>query len=613
MATTAQGMFYNLLDDAAKGGSDYVDNLAKVETEFQSGNRNLAEYILGTGYYGLANPIENAVSYVIPDSIEQKIAEGAQYAMDETGLSSALQKLPPDLLRAAGEILGIGGMLVPFRAVARHLNTDLVPERRAREASSADVIVDNFYDPTNVNFPGSQAGANALVNTNKTLNFISKNAEILQASGIDVTSLLAKVTAKIPDNLEDATNFYNKGAGLAVWASKGIGRGVQNMFNPKARARYKEFGVTPVAMEALKAFNETNKKIQDLESQGKSTGNLKKQLADEIEVATAQLQQMANIQVQAGAKPTGRNVPMEFATRASPPAAPMYKGIDELGKDWYENSGASFANQSPITKQESFFIQNHIERVWRNDGLTMPNAKVNVKAPRGKYSGDHFSSIAVNPNTTIVEKLFRGKPEGFADVNSLKAAMSKNKKLNLVGQDDTGVWMQYSSAGRAKVEGGMNFLIKVKPNGDLLAVASDLHDFGNKLPVINKLLEQALPNQVLGVTPPMQTNVRTISTLRSKANKEAKTQTKNLAEQEKITNEILDQSFGKTKTLPQPPKSPALDAKVMGMRTDRDVAASYLAQLETLDPTLAGQLRESILGAGAKAAFSQGAIQGEAE
>lgn len=92
-----------------------------------------------------------------------------------------------------------------------------------------------------------------------------------------------------------------------------------------------------------------------------------------------------------------------------------------------------------------------------------------------------------------------------------------------------------SKAGEAKVEGGVNMLIKVGIDGNLTGVMSDLHDFMEKIPtgkIANKVglnrrlaraglpqipdvpnvpMQMALPNNVVAVSPPMQSNVVSIT------------------------------------------------------------------------------------------------------
>ena len=103
-----------------RGLEDYVSGLNKVQQEFDTGDRNVLEYILGTGYAGVAKPIEEAVSYLIPDPIEEGIAKGVGAVAEATGLDQAMayaQENYPDASRAFGEATGIAGMLAPTSAL----------------------------------------------------------------------------------------------------------------------------------------------------------------------------------------------------------------------------------------------------------------------------------------------------------------------------------------------------------------------------------------------------------------------------------------------------------------------------------------------------------------
>ena len=56
-----------------RGAQQQTEDLAKVMQEYASGNRNVAETGLGYLSKGLAKPIEEGVSYFIPDVIEESL------------------------------------------------------------------------------------------------------------------------------------------------------------------------------------------------------------------------------------------------------------------------------------------------------------------------------------------------------------------------------------------------------------------------------------------------------------------------------------------------------------------------------------------------------------
>ena len=54
------------------------------------------------------------------------------------------------------------------------------------------------------------------------------------------------------------------------------------------------------------------------------------------------------------------------------------------------------------------------------------------------------------------------------------------------------------------LKGGINgLLMKVMPNGRAVAFMSDKHDFLEKLPVVGKILEKALPRELMAISGPM--------------------------------------------------------------------------------------------------------------
>lgn len=92
----------------------YRKNLAKVQSEFDTGNRGLFEYLLGTAAYGLGKPAADLIGVPIgfaidqiPDSAKQSMVKMAQ----EAGLPEAAQYVgekideyvPERLQRGVGE------------------------------------------------------------------------------------------------------------------------------------------------------------------------------------------------------------------------------------------------------------------------------------------------------------------------------------------------------------------------------------------------------------------------------------------------------------------------------------------------------------------------------
>lgn len=493
----------------AEGGfvDRYVSDLAKVEKEFQSGERNIPEYVLGTGYYGVAKPVEEAFSALVPDAIEEAISSGIKSFMDYTGATEQLDKLTPRAKRNLSEITGLVGLATPAKAARRQIVNDAGTSRAGREASSADVVIDNYYTSD-----------------------VAKQKQML-GSG--------KVKEVFGD---EAASNYNKAVGALNWASKAGKRVVNNMFNPYSRALYEEYGISPVFKDTYNVIKKQQQKLDELKRGGASEAEILRQqreITKALEVAQAQMQQMANIRQQARSVATVEDVPMRFALAAADPNVPqIYFKPTEVGKNWYEQTAATAPTaRRNVNAQEAKTVQDHIEKAWKNSGLDMDRVRVIVKTPSAPMTGNHFASLSTTAQVNAIERVFRpeggtgfvdfktdkdGKLRAAPNVKKLETALRKSnselkdeKKFKIEKTDENGVWISFSHAGRGKVEGGINLFIKVEPNGSLTGYASDLHDFLDKAPVVGAALNQALPTQVLAVTPPMQTNVFSISTLRT--------------------------------------------------------------------------------------------------
>ena len=532
-----QGMFGGI----RKGASETLKDVAQVNTEFKAGERTPFDYAVGTGYAALGKPLEKAMSAVTPAFIEEKSAEIAHFLSNKTGLTEYLKTLDPSSKRRFTEALGLFGAVSPIKGIGRVATPNLDKASAGRDLSSANVIINNYYDPRQKSYGGE---GNWLDNT---LNKV----------------LPDKDTTKKGQN--KTQNMIRKGLGMAGWGLNGARRVVSNLFNPMSRAMYNEYGLSSVFTETARALKKQMNKLDRMEKtstapDGPTKTELQNQrslVASMIETAHSQVQQTANIRQQVGgAVATNTDVPIEFALRAADPNVPqLYFKKADYGDNWYESSGAtSVLDADGISPAQAKFAQDHFEQAWKSSGLDMGKARVIVKAPSSRATGDHFASLSSTVQLNAIERAFRptGQSQGFyrlvtddtgkmnilPDINSLEKALEKarvrtettkggkeitrgdaglkaqEKNFSIVGKDKEGVWIQFSHPSRAKVEGGMNLLVHVKPNGDLTGMASDLHDFFNELPVVGVGLKQLMPNQVLAVTPPMKTNIFSISPAR---------------------------------------------------------------------------------------------------
>lgn len=460
--------------------SNYVQDLQKVEQEFQEGDRNVGEYILGTGYYGVARPIESVIDAVVPNL---GVGEFVGEQLSRTGLPQYIEEnTSPDTRRALSEGLGLFGVTPVGRMVGGR-----APETRGMYATGGRVYKTGHYNPTEVP--------------------------------------LNKVEEAALKNVADETkNRYKALKGNVSFTLDGLQSVADLFFNPKSRAMFTEYGLNPVYSKVYKDYR-----------QAVNSGDTNK-AREQLQILHNQAQAMENIKRQAGQKPKKFSATEDFVLAASDPNAPAtYNALRDHGPSWYHEIASPAATFFNFRKADSDFIQEHIQRRWGRAFEKPESTEVLVKTPRSDITGNHFVDVlGRNPSITQVSNLFlkkNGKKpsfEPFDSVEDLKEALEKTagKKVKQAGKeknafrvlksDDTGVWIETTGVGRAKVEGGVNMLIKVEPNGKLTGVMSDLHNFLEEarikgVKVRNRPMEAILPNQVMAVSPPMQTNVISVS------------------------------------------------------------------------------------------------------
>lgn len=525
--------------------SQYIGDLAKVQSEFDTGDRNLGEYILGTAAYGLGKPAADLVGVPIGyalDQIPTSIKQGALSLAQQAGLPEAAQYIgqqvdryvPERVQRGVGEATMFAEAFPMFRATG--ILRD--PAAAGMFASSAEVYKKGNYRPEDVSLSYPEEAVGAVLG--------DPIKAISNRTGLG--SKIESVTGVTPEQLlNNVGNIYKKGRGTLEWGAKGLGRVANLMFNPNARALYTERGISPV-------FNTYYRMYQQAEAAGDKTA-----ANQALELAQTQVQQMANIKKQAGGKTRGEDATKDFINAATDPDSPgAFFNAAKAGPGWYHQSASqSKSVYRGIDKADSDIIENHVMRVW---GADPSKTEIIVKTPRSDYTGNHFNDVlGRNTNVSRVAELFADKDGNFVPFESGQALADQIEELNKKTQtyqrargdkkvgdpkrdpktgkkegklfsvmrvEDDGVWLQMSKAGTAKVEGGVNMLIKVDTNGNLTGVMSDLHDFYEKLPtgklasklgikgvpdVPNVPMRMALPKNVIAVSPPMQTNVVSIT------------------------------------------------------------------------------------------------------
>jgi hypothetical protein len=323
--------------------------------------------------------------------------------------------------------------------------------------------------------------------------------------------------------------------GLFNWGARSAVDGLEYVLNPQARAAYKEMGITPGSQR-----------------------HVARALADDaIHKAAAQVQYTSHIGQQAGRRGA---------------VAPEVKRIMEKSgvTDYFAYTPGSYASaikqgqlyptsggrKSSMGADDLKIIEDHFGSVWKAPnpkGADVPFKDAEgtillIKAPGlGTQTGDHYNDIIKAGG--YVGDLYRSfqkhknKPSVEQLWTDLKKASDANKKYNaakkkheprkwtlseksstLENAQENGIWLTNSKKGRAYTEGGINYLVKVKPNGNIFAVMSDEHNFLENIAAKGDALvrkvtrreqganlisqfEKVLPHRLVAVTPPMQANI----------------------------------------------------------------------------------------------------------
>jgi len=304
---------------------------------------------------------------------------------------------------------------------------------------------------------------------------------------------------QVADAREKVGSFVN-------WMGNSAVRGVDQVLNPSSRALYRETAINRTSQEAAK---------EALEKGG----------SRDIGKAVAQIQ-ASDILIpdQAGRRgpvsPDVKNIEeRSYLTEAVPIQQGSYtrliKKNDLKGK--YE-SGRNVG----VADKDLKLIDEHVRTVWRDaDGTSIgnsPGSHIRIKnAGAGdQVTGAHHADFATKSTVlTSLRPLFKsGKnatvPQLHAFIKNLDNSKIRlhPKSKTLEDAQENGLWITGSFVGNAVTEGGVNYIAKVNPNGRVMAVISDEHNFLEKTPVVGTVVSGGLPNRSLSVTPPMHFDIK---------------------------------------------------------------------------------------------------------
>jgi hypothetical protein len=401
---------------------------------------------------------------------------------------------PENLTKEKAESLSAAAraFLDPYNATglglfARGVNkaTDISGELslKGNALSSADNYIDNFYGPSGEATPGAMA------------RFMKDNQEVLKH--------IPKIGPKIAnlENYQDSANMLERAGSFANWMEGGVENAIRQTLDPSARAMYREQGVNKQAQRMLDRKMElgTDRATHTANAQMQASGTL---IPDQAGRVGNKAQAQQNLE-----KSNYLTDPMSITEGT-------YKTLIKEN-----NLGGRYASGRAVSVSDKDLdiIDRHVQGVWKDASDTpvgaSPGSHMRIKnsgAGQG-ITGSHFMDFRMKSGVPSALKkiISEGGVTGKQLWEGLKS-QQKGKKWSLSSNSDTwekaqenGIWLTGSFGGTAVTEGGVNFLAKVSPNGKIMAVVSDEHNFLEKMPVFGRAVSDSLPKRSISVTAPM--------------------------------------------------------------------------------------------------------------
>ena len=575
-STTGYGLFGIDKDvyDAAMGVyRSAIQPQQKVIEEYQKGERDATELARGMTAKGI-NAVEDLIFNTVTLPFNNRFTQMGYQALPELGMTEAAGKAAEDVgmltkeflddakllgpiqnflrenpsyLRDLDERATVAGAINPVRSLITLISRKTGLDDAALRGyflGEGEVIVPNFYGPrTDKYTPIEEEFIQKL--------FKDEAWDDNKSFDDNWNNLLQNPMLQNQDQ-----NVLRQGYGFIKWGARGANRVLKNLYSAKNKALYAEHGVAPVAKEQIDLMEQTIRDMDAIQARkppesaskevkkswSQEFGRAQNRYKRQVEIAHSQIQALANIRTQAGAKARKEDLTYNFALEASDPNSPgIYFRPDQLGSDWLHQSTKNGGNVpgKEVPAEQSAMAQSLMLDAWKD--LDQERMRVIVKKPMSNVTGAHFLDVVdkggfAGPVKGQIFDVFDPKKAGDTAINEmstvadLENALRKRAELQtgsrkgkkrpdvdfvVKGSDSTGVYVMVSrnqrKGGRGKVEGGINMIIKVEPNGDITGYMSDLHDFLEKTP-IGPVLERALPTQVFAVSPPMQSNVFSIIT-----------------------------------------------------------------------------------------------------
>lgn len=512
--------------------ADYREQLRQVSNEYGQGNRNYLELLLGQAAVG-GGMLGDAVSAVIPDAVEEKIAQGAQY-LAETPVGQAigqgygaLQQEFPRTMRGVEEGLEASALVFPAR-------TALSP-KAAMHKLSANI-------PNNLNFDmdpetGKYRTKFYMSTPEATVMAKQRNPELFDRSSDNWAE------SDVLNQSRDLAVQFEKGLSRVGALSKGLALGLTNAIkqstSPTGQARWREMGVSKTLTDIPETASPQVRYGQPsyeriLGSQYENVNPFLKQLDDDFfthegifsfedfskltgHTADDAGPFFRTIMSNWGIKPgddflmlvrqpkgtegsgdllsdvlfkssTARKLPSVFQAETGFPDSKAFLNLYDLGK---RGEGKMPASRRKIIQQA---LDNNPEILSLTDRADFTKELTRAVA---RITGT-ANAFGVGNYVTAA---FKNKPKAKFQTNDELALALQDKGIRVIPRkkSDDPVFITDSVSSSAYELGGVNLVYKVEKNGDVTAQVSDVNDLvGVGAPGGRKMIV---------VTPPIKTNI----------------------------------------------------------------------------------------------------------
>lgn len=477
----------------SSGGNAVLDALSYPQ-------RKLKEAISGSEeVWGVDREIPRpSVLGIAPGRREENFEpEPISVSAQETALDFGLE--PLDWLTGG---LGKAG------SVAANVAGIVKGSQKGRQTASFSNYVDNYYGLSNDFKDITQAELDSIANV-VSLAKGELPEDIRTLPGVQ--KILDKVAARVGPKAEEFDKLDPRQKQMALEKFKGLGntlldgikRSGRDFFNVKDAAMWKQFGINESTQEIMRGH---------IEGAGKRWRDK----------AVAQGQYLNHILRQ-----SGREGNIHPAVQAIADASNLHdysKNADGVVEGWLKGYEAvdEAGNAVRMSDADAAFVAKHMNNVTGNPDLMV------MKRPQQSTTGLHQYDVLGSRNNG-----YRTVRNSFSDVlasgqemteEALGEALRKNAKgqgIKVTPAEGGGYWVSNGTNASAITEGGINSLIKVTTDGQVMGFMSDRHDWLeksmgavsemiNKVPGVDLNVENTiLENSLAAVSPPMYGNLYT--------------------------------------------------------------------------------------------------------